>query len=47
MYGKSREILSIMASLGYGTPLREYLDGGPDDGIRRELTLIVRQGAAS
>lgn len=46
-YGKSREILKIMASLGYGTPLREYLESGADDGIRRELTLIVRQGAAS
>jgi len=46
-YGKSREILKIMASLGYGTPLREYLESGADDGIRRELTLIVRQGAVS
>jgi hypothetical protein len=46
-YGKSREILTIMASLGYGTPLREYLESGADDGIRRELTLIVRQGAVS
>ena len=46
-YGKSREILKIMASLGYGTPLREYLERGADDRIRRELTLIVQQGAAS
>jgi hypothetical protein len=46
-YGKSREILKIMASLGYGTPLREYLESGADDRIRRELTLIVQQGAAS
>jgi hypothetical protein len=47
MYGKSREILKIMASLGYGTPLREYLKSGADDRIRKELTLIVQQGAAS
>lgn len=46
-YGKSREILKIMASLGYGTPLREYLESGADDRIRRELTLIVQEGAAS
>jgi hypothetical protein len=46
-YGKSREILKIMASLGYGTPLREYLESGADDRIRRELALIVQQGAAS
>jgi hypothetical protein len=46
-YGKSREILKIMASLGYGTPLREYLESGADDRIRRELTLIVQQGAAT
>jgi hypothetical protein len=36
-----------MASLGYGTPLREYLESGADDRIRRELTRIVQQGAAS
>ena len=46
-YGKSREILKIMASLGYGTPLREYMGSGSDDRIRRELTLIVQEGAAS
>jgi HEAT repeats len=46
-YGKSREILNIMASLGYGTPLREYLESGADDRIRRKLTRIVQQGAAS
>ena len=46
-YGKSREILRIMESLGYGTPLREYLKSGPDERIRKELTLIVRQEVAS
>jgi hypothetical protein len=46
-YGKSREILKIMASLGYGTPLREYLESGADDRVRRELTLIVQERAAS
>ncbi|HEX9850051.1 HEAT repeat domain-containing protein [Candidatus Deferrimicrobium sp.] len=46
-YGKSREILKIMASLGYGTPLREYLESGADDRARRELTLIVQERAAS
>jgi hypothetical protein len=46
-YEKSREILKIMASLGYGTPLREYLRSGGDDRIRKELTLIVQEGAAS
>jgi HEAT repeat protein len=46
-YGKSREILSIMESLGYGTPLREYLKSGPDERIRKELTLIVQEGVAS
>jgi len=46
-YEKSREILKIMASLGYGTPFREYLKSGADDRIRKELTLIVQEGAAS
>jgi hypothetical protein len=46
-YGKSREILNIMASLGYGTPLREYLNSGADDRVRKELTLIVLERAAS
>jgi FOG: HEAT repeat len=46
-YEKSREVLKIMASLGYGTPLREYLKSGADDRIRKELTLIVQEGAAS
>ena len=46
-YGKSREILRIMESLGYGTPLREYLKGGPDEGIRKELTLILQEEVAS
>jgi hypothetical protein len=46
-YGKSREILRIMAYLGYGTPLREYLKSGADERIRKELTLIVQGGVAS
>ena len=46
-YGKSREILRIMASLGYGTPLREYLKSGADETIRKELTLVVREGTAT
>ena len=46
-YGKSREILRIMAYLGYGTPLREYLKSGADERIRKELTLILQEGAAS
>ncbi|MBW6503818.1 HEAT repeat domain-containing protein [bacterium] len=46
-YGKSRKILKIMASLGYGTPLREYLESGADDRVRRELTLVVQERAAS
>jgi hypothetical protein len=46
-YGKSREILRIMESLGYGTPLREYLKSGPDERIRKELTLMVQEGVAS
>jgi HEAT repeat protein len=46
-YGKSREILRIMVSLGYGTPLREYLKSGPDERIRKELALIVQEGVAS
>ena len=46
-YGKSMEILRIMAYLGYGTPLREYLKSGADERIRKELTLILQEGAAS
>ena len=46
-YGKSREILRIMAYLGYGTPLREYLKSGADEGIRKELALILQEGVAS
>ena len=45
-YGKSREILRIMAHLGYGTPLREYLKSGADERIRKELALIVQEGVA-
>lgn len=44
---KSREILRIMASLGYGTPLREYLKSSADDRIRKELTPILQVGAVS
>ena len=46
-FGRSREILRIMANLGYGTPLREYMKSGPDEGIRKELTLIVQEATAS
>jgi hypothetical protein len=46
-YARSREILRIMVHLGYGTPLREYLKSGPDERIRKELTLIVRPEVAS
>ena len=46
-YEKSREILRIMVYLGYGTPLREYLKSGADEGIRKELTLILQEGMAS
>lgn len=46
-YEKSREILRIMAHLGYGTPLREYLKSGADERIRKELTLILREGMPS
>src|SRR3990170_1211993 len=46
-YEKSREILRIMVYLGYGTPLLEYLKSGADEGIRKELTLILQKGMAS
>jgi hypothetical protein len=41
VFGKSRDILKIMGSLGYGTPLREYADTGPDARIRKELALLL------
>jgi len=44
---KSAEILRIMAQLGYGTPLREYMDRGADERVRHALLPIVRQGVAS
>jgi hypothetical protein len=42
--GKSREILKIMGSLGYGTPLREYADTGTNEAVRRELALLLTPG---
>jgi HEAT repeat protein len=45
-YGKSREILRIMESLGYGTPLREYMKSGADERIRMELTFLLQDMVA-
>ncbi|NWF75586.1 MAG: HEAT repeat domain-containing protein [Nitrospirae bacterium] len=44
IYEKSREILSIMHSLNFSTPLNEYLSKGQDEKIKYELSLIMRKG---
>ncbi len=36
---KSRELLRLMDSLGFGTPLREYLETGSDGRVREDLSL--------
>jgi len=41
IYETSRKILSIMALLGYGTPLREYIRDNADSKIAKELASIV------
>ena len=43
---KSRKILDIMASLGYGSPLEETLKGRPGGRIGEELKTPVEAGAA-
>jgi len=43
VYRKSRQILQIMSSLNYSTPLSEYIDTGPDDNIKGELDVIIHQ----
>jgi len=45
---KSLKVLGIMASLGYGTPVLEYMKNNPDSVIARELATIMpadRKGA--
>ncbi|MEW6718910.1 MAG: HEAT repeat domain-containing protein [Thermodesulfobacteriota bacterium] len=40
---KSGEILKLMDSLGYGSPIRKYLEEGPDERIRKELSLLLAE----
>ncbi len=47
VYEKSREILRIMNSLHFSTPLHDYMHNGRDDAIKREIRLIVGETAAS
>jgi len=45
--GKSAEILKIMHSLNYSTPLVEYGKTGPDERIRKEVERILRMEPAA
>ncbi len=47
LYGKSLEILKIMHSLNYSTPLVEYERTGPNERIRKEVELILRMEPAA
>ncbi len=47
IYDKTREILSIMHSLNYSTPLAEYLTKGENEKIKQELNLIMQKGIAA
>jgi HEAT repeat protein len=42
---KAREILRIMHSLRFSTPLREYLETGGNDRIRQEVKILLTAGA--
>jgi len=42
-YEKSKEILHIMYSLNFSTPLAEYLKKGGDDKIKKEIHLILNK----
>lgn len=44
IYEKSKEILSIMHSMNFSTPLTEYLSKGQDEKIKHELNLILYKG---
>lgn len=44
---KSREILRIMCSLNYCTPIREYLKAGPSDSVRKELAHLAGEELVS
>jgi HEAT repeat protein len=46
IYEKSRGILKLMHGLNFSTPLREYLENGENDAIKREITLLM-EGALS
>ncbi|MCX7974895.1 MAG: HEAT repeat domain-containing protein [Candidatus Aminicenantes bacterium] len=41
LYNKSKEILIIMHSLNFSTPLKEYLKSGPNDKIKEEIRQIL------
>jgi HEAT repeat protein len=43
IYEKSRGILKLMHSLNFSTPLREYLENGVNDSIKREITLLMQE----
>lgn len=47
IYEKSRNILKIMRSLHYSTPLKEYLKTGSDPKIKRELELLLHDEPAA
>jgi hypothetical protein len=41
VYETSRKVLGIMASLGYGTPLKEYMKDNAGNRIAGELASII------
>jgi len=47
IYHKSRNILMIMCSLNYSSPLTEYLKTGANERIKKKLELLVHEEPAS
>ncbi len=43
VYEKSRGILKLMHRLNFSTPLREYLENGVNDTIKREIMLLMQE----
>ncbi len=46
IYGKSREILRIMYSLNFSTPLYDYLNSGKNHDIKNETASLILETAA-
>lgn len=47
VYRKSKEILNVLRSLKFITPLKEYMRDGIDDSIKQEIKGILDEGASA